>query len=58
MTIDLATAIAGVVFIVLFCLWASHVMHKRRTTPKVPRDRRSGRTIWGIGFGPFWWWFN
>jgi len=58
MMVDLAAAIAGLVFIVLFCLWASHVMRTPRKTPKLPRDRsRDGRWALGFGFGPFWFWF-
>jgi len=53
--VDWLALAAALVFIVVLCRWLLHVMNTPRTTPKVPRVRRTGgRWRVGIDVGPFW----
>jgi uncharacterized protein HemY len=47
------TVAVELVLVVLLCALVRRIGRTPRTTPKMPRPRQR-RTIFGIGVGPFW----
>jgi hypothetical protein len=56
-TLDLLGIGGGLIVLGLFITVMSHAMSRPRRTPKPPRGSQRVQSQWGVGIGPFWFWF-